>query len=87
MTIKDIYLWCITNIMLLHIVNDSVTLRLQMDGKPATYKAAVYEHSVIFPEKIASSYDEAVLQMFQNLHVYKEQADKAGKLVCTVYLY
>ncbi|XP_045197694.2 pantetheinase-like [Mercenaria mercenaria] len=42
------------------------------------YKAAVYEHPVELPAKIAETYDEAVGQMLLNLNEYKKQADIAG---------
>jgi hypothetical protein len=50
-------------------------------GKNVFYKAAVYEHAVIFPDKVAESYEEAFIQMSANLNIYKIQADVAGQLV------
>lgn len=60
---------------------------LPTSGKPTFYTAAVYENAVVFPEKRASSYDEAVSQMFPNLDEYKRQADIAGTLGADIIVF
>ncbi|XP_060604322.1 pantetheinase-like [Ruditapes philippinarum] len=72
---------------LISIVYVSEMSRLPTSGKPTFYTAAVYENAVVFPEKRASSYDEAVSQMFPNLDEYKRQADIAGTLGADIIVF
>ncbi|XP_052810051.1 pantetheinase-like [Mya arenaria] len=47
-------------------------------AKPLTYRAAVYEHKVIFPYPWAKNRHMAVMQMMANLKIYDQQAEIAG---------
>ena len=52
-----------------------------------TYRAAVLEHAVVFPDPWAPDRATALNQMMVNLKTYEEQAHIAGKEVSIIRYY